>query len=458
MLKKLIISSLIASTALVAPAAHAQDNEVTALRNQIEALQAQIAVLSERLDTMAVQAETVQAATIANTQAAQANAAAIAAVPVAEDDGVEISFNGAPEIEAPGGWSFKPFGRLNMDAGTVGLPDSLGRSSGFGSEMRRARLGLEGDIPGGFGYKVEVDFAGGGGELTDALLTYKDGGLTLTAGQHNNFQSLEELTSSRWSSFIERAAFTDAFGFQRRMGVSAQYSGGDVLVQAGVFSDNVDELSSHNWSLDGRVVVAPKVNNTQIHLGGSLHLTELEGGSSVRYRQRPLVHFTSERPIATPSIAASSEFGAGLEAAVINGPFHAVGEAFWQSVNTPGAAADPDFFGGYVEVGYFLTSGDKRGYKGGKFDRTRPHNPVGEGGMGAFQINARYDYLDLNDGAITGGMQNSYQASLVWVPTDYTRLSLSYAHIEYDDSAYALANGSRSWSSDVLGLRGQIDF
>src|SRR3546814_9900245 len=51
------------------------------------------------------------------------------------------------------------------------------------------------------------DFADNEVEITDAILTYdvaKNVGLTF--GQHNNFQSLEELTSSRFSSFIERAA------------------------------------------------------------------------------------------------------------------------------------------------------------------------------------------------------------------------------------------------------------
>jgi len=324
--------------------------------------------------------------------------------------------------------------------------------------VRRARLGVEGDIPGGFGYKVEVDFAGNSVEVTDAIITYEDDGLTLTAGQHNGFQSLEELTSSRFSSFIERAAFTDAFAFERRLGLSAQYGSGDVLLQAGIFTDNIGDLPGQSWSLDGRAVYAPKLGDTQLHLAGSLHLAELESGDTVRYRQRPLAHFTSERPINTGNLASQSELGAGLEAALVSGQLHIASEAFWQTVNRPTGMTDPTFFGGYAEVGYFLTSGDRRGYKGGKFDRTRPASPVDEGGIGAIQVNLRYDYLDLNDGTITGGMQNGYLASLVWVPTDYTRLMLNYGHLEYDDAVLALPSGSQSWSADVFALRAQVDF
>ena len=198
-MKKKMITLLAASTALVAPvAAQAQEDEISILRAQVEMLQAQVDMLSNRLGEIEQEAETMQAAVVVNATAIEATAAAFP--PAAEDDGVSISFAGAPEIEAPGGWSFKPFGRLNIDAGTVNLPDALGRSEGFGNEMRRARIGMEGDIPGGFGYKFEVDFADGSAELTDALLTYADDGVTLTVGHHNTFQGLEELTSSRWSS------------------------------------------------------------------------------------------------------------------------------------------------------------------------------------------------------------------------------------------------------------------
>ena len=54
-------------------------------------------------------------------------------------------------------------------------------------------------------------------------------------------------------------------------------------------------LSNKNWSADGRVVFMPKMGGTQLHLGGSLHYADLQQGSTVRYRQRPLVHFTDAR-------------------------------------------------------------------------------------------------------------------------------------------------------------------
>lgn len=369
-----------------------------------------------------------------------------------------IAFKGAPEFKSEDGWSFKPRGRLQFDAGVVGAPQSTGREDGFGSEARRARLGVSGNIAGGFGYKFEVDFAGNDISVADAIISYEIGDTEFEIGQFNNFQSLEELTSSLHTSFIERAAFTDAFGFERRVGAAVTHGSGNVQVQAGLFTDNMEDLSNRNWSADGRIVFMPRLGDAQLHLGGSVHYADLESGENVRYRQRPLAHFTSERFIDTGSLGADSEFGFGVEGAFISGPFHAAAEGFWQQVAMPPGMDDPQFFGGYAEVGYFLTSGDTRGYKGGKFDRTRPANPAGEGGMGSLQVNLRYDRLDLNDAAIVGGKQDGFFASLVWKPTDYTMLLANYGRLEYADAVFATEAGERDYGVDVFAVRAQIDF
>jgi len=465
MTRPTLIASLIAGTALAANPVSAQESSPAELQTQIAELKAEIQRLSNQISAIEAEqrkqaASSAQAEQVAASAMTTADAALTAAGQATQASSeTAIEWKGAPKFTAPGGWSIKPRGRIQVDAGFVAAPDSTGRTDGYGSELRRARLGVEGDIPGGFGYKFEVDFAGNVTEVVDAILTYQDDGITVAAGQHNTFQSLEELTSSRFSSFIERAAFTDAFAFERRLGLSGTYAGKDVLVQAGVFSDNIGTsiVGGKNYSLDGRLVYLPRLGDTQLHLGGSLHYAELKDDRSVRYRQRPLVHFTPERFINTGLFSAEKEFGVGAEAAVINGRFHAAGEAFWQNVDRPEGYADPAFFGGYVEAGLFLTD-DTRGYKGGIFDRVKPNNPVDEGGVGAFQINLRYDYLDLVDEDIIGGIQNGYFASLIWTPTDYTRLMLNYGHLSYDQAVHPAVGSDQSYGVDTVAVRGQIDF
>lgn len=458
MLRPMLLCATAGALCFAQPAA-AQDS--AELAQELAQMRATMAAMAQRIDALEAElAEADAKAEAASAQAATANETAVAASAAAEKAAKSptIAFKGAPEIKADGGWSFKPRGRLQYDTGFVNAPDSTGREDGWGTNVRRARLGVQGDMPGGFGYKFEVDFANSEVAVTDALISYEAGDVEISVGQFNNFQSLEELTSSLHTSFIERAAFTDAFGFIRRVGVGVQYGKGDVLVQGGLFSDNMDRLSNQNWSADGRVVFMPKLGDAQLHLGGSLHYRSYEDGSTVRYRQRPLVAFTDERFVNTGNFSAASETSYGLEGALISGPFHAAIEGYWQQVDRPGALADPTFFGGYAEVGYFLTKGDTRGYKGGTFDRTKPANPVGKGGMGSLQLNLRYDRLDLNDGGIIGGTQDGYYLALAWKPTDYTMLLANYGKLQYSDAVHPAAGGDRSYGVDVMGLRAQIDF
>jgi phosphate-selective porin OprO/OprP len=443
---KIFIPLLLAGTAFGAAPASAQVDaalagEIAAMRAKIESLEAKVKEL----------------------ESAQQKSAG--AVP---------SWKGAPQFEdKKSGWSFKPIGRLQYDVGYVESPNGVtDRGLGFSNELRRARLGVEGTMPGGFGYKFELGFDDNEVEVTDAYLSYeasKQVGFTI--GQHNNFQSLEEVTSSRFLSFLERAAFTDAFNFERRIGLSARLTHGDFIANAGVFTDNIEDLSNaqdavglgdenNSVGLDGRLVYAPKFGETQLHFGGSAHFRDngdtAERGPATRYRQRPFVHTTNTRFLATPGLRVEEETNYGLEAALINGPFHATGEVHWLNSDTLTPGRSPTFFGGYAELGYFFT-GETRGYKGGRWDRTKVLKPLGDGGLGALQLNVRFDYLDLNDGII-GGKQNGYQASLLWIPQDHVRFYLNYGRMQYEDAAIAAAGGDRSYGTDVVGARAAIDF
>lgn len=443
--------------------AQAQDAGSAAIQQELAAMRAQMQAMAQRIDTLEGQLAEARA----KADAAQAAAAAIPAAtpaPAAKpaEPAVDVAWRGSPELKGKNGWSFKPRGRLMFDAGWVGSPPGVAdKGLGFVSEVRRARLGVEGTMPGGFGYRFDVETNTGGAELFDAYITYTRKDLTVTVGQHNNFQALDELTSSNNSAFMERAAFTDAFNYNRILGVSATWAKGDVIVEGGVFTDNISALQddeNNGLSFAGRVVYAPKLGNTQLHFGASARYRNLNDVPTVRYRQRPLLRATDTRFIDTGAFSAESETGLGLEFAAIRGPFHAAAEASWQKVGRPTGLPDSTFFGGYAEVGYFLTKGDSRGYKEGMWDRVRPKNGFDKGGAGALMLAVRYDYLDLNSGPVIGGVQNAGYVSLVWNPTSYIRFLVNYGKLWYDDARVISPTKGRSYSVDVIGTRAQIDF
>src|SRR5687767_11809867 len=176
------------------------------------------------------------------------------------------SWKGAPLYEdKEAGWSFKPLGRIQWDAGYVTNPDDniLARNLGFNTRARRIRLGAEGTIPGGFGYKFEMDFANAATGFGDVILTYAPKGKpwSLAIGNHETLNGLEQISSSRFLSFMERAAFDDAFVNTRRIGLSGGIanSAGDLRLNAGLFAaHSIDGgFDNDGWIAAARAVHSP---------------------------------------------------------------------------------------------------------------------------------------------------------------------------------------------------------
>lgn len=461
---QLPLATLVAGLCLATSPAQAQDgslsaDEAAALRSEIATLKAQLQRMEHRLD-----GATGAPQRTASPTAAPATVAAAKPAPT-----TEIAWKGSPQFTASGGRSFKAKGRIQTDLGYVGRPDgSTDRGLGYAAEMRRIRLGGEGSLGAGIGYKLELELSDNGVDLVDTFVTYKTGGWQFALGNQNQFQSLDELTGDTSGSVMERAAFTDAFNFERRLGLAAQYEKSAWLLQAGLFADDITALSNdsdgasggdenNSYGLDGRLVYAPKLGKTQLHLGGSAHWRDLKrvGDAGTRYRQRPYVHTSNTRLIGTSTLAVRDEAHYGLEAAFVRGRLHGAAETHWLESDL---ASGPDarFFGGYAELGWFLTD-DTRGYKSGIFDRAKPRKPLGGGGIGAVQVNARYDHLDLNDGPIVGGRQDALIAALIWQPVEYLRFNLNHAYLAYQD-ATPLADGDRDYGVHVTGARMELDF
>ena len=378
------------------------------------------------------------------------------------------SWKGAPLYEDKDeGWSFKPRGRIQYDAGFVSNPDDeptvggsnglLTRNLGWNARVRRIRLGAEGTIPGGFGYKFEMDFANAATAFGDAIITYAPKGQiwSWAIGNQETNNGLEQITSSRFTSFIERSSFNDAFVNTRRIGVNLGLANkaGDFRANAGLFAaHSIDSsLDNEGWIGAARVVYLPVMGGNQLHFGANFQHREFannngatapgsvgqpSAGQVARYRARPFSQLTDVRFVDTGNFAAKSDDIFGLEFAGIFKSFHVSAEGQYLKSNAYGpgdtidfvanpldqfsnnSAATPSFFvpsgnpsfwGGYLEAGYFFT-GETRGYKTGTFDRTKVLKPFSKGGWGALQGNLRAEYLDLDSNKLKNGCTNNFAA------------------------------------------------
>lgn len=454
------------------------------------------------------------------------------------------SWRGAPQLEDKGaGWSFKPRGRIQFDVGNVSNPEDaiVTRNLGFNARARRIRLGAEGTIPGDFGYRVEVDFANNEIRFGDAIITYtpKDQPYSFTLGNHFTFSGLDQITSSNFTSFLERAQMTEAYGGSRRLGASIGLRNEDnsLRFNGGLFAaHSIDSgLDNEGWIGAARVVYSPQLMGGTVHLGANYQYRNFQSNNDqtasnsigapstnqiARYRARPFTMLTDQRFVDTGNFAAESDSIYGVEFGGVFKSFHFAGEAQWTRVHVgydPGDVLsgndqfvfnsasgcpttancfpiyvvpddDPGFFSAYGEIGYFFT-GESRGYRNGAWDRTRVLRPLSKGGWGAFQINGRVDYLDLDDAALKqslsnnfisgttslasdnsrlgrGGKQLGFLASLIWVPEDNARILVNYTHSRITGGPQAATVkpdsskpvDKRQYGVDTVAARFQLDF
>lgn len=371
------------------------------------------------------------------------------------DKGYNPLYDGAPEWTVGEDITFKLRGRAYYDYANIDNDFASPVPGVTDTETRTLRLGAEVDA-GAVKMKAEFDFIDDKVQPKDVLVQFKPGDrVTIQAGHYKEHASLDEQTSSRFTTFMERGSLTDAFSIDRRIGVSVLTGGDNWTWSTGLHGGVMDEFDlDDTWSVSSRATFAPvadKEAQTFVHLGafGRYRSDSSINGDSLRYRQRPLAHL-ADRYVATPRFA-DTDFLTGVEAAAVRGPLHVQAEAARQSAD--GAAADADFNSAYIQAGWFLT-GESRAYKPGKgaFDRTKPLRAIGRGGFGAVELAARFDTVDLTDGPVTGGQQDSLTLGVNWYPTARVRFMANYVAADIDDGPFG------DGDSEVVQLRAQIDW
>jgi phosphate-selective porin OprO and OprP len=432
----------------------------------IEQLEAQMRVMQAQLQELKRQVEE------AKTQAASTEAPARAGG--ADGSDLKVKWKGAPELSSGDGkFKFKVRGRINVDYNGIDQDQAItGDPDVSAVELRRARLGVEGVMFYDWKYKLEVDFAGDEVTLKDAYFEYTGLPVDVRAGHFKAYNSLEEMTSANYITFMERASFVEAFRLDYLTGLGVFRDEKHWTAAAGVFSTT--PASEQTTFLDdgttfaARVTVAP-INRDRhvLHLGASVRGRDAGGNPRdgtadplFRYRARGADLHLADRFVSTPQIGEADTLW-GLEGAVVVGSFSVQGEYVQNRVEvaTGLGGADPTYDGWYADASWFLT-GESRPYDKGVFGRVQVKNPVygGSGGWGAWQIAGRYDVIDLSDqsvlipGCTACGEQATWLFGVNWYLNDYTRLTLNVNQSEI--------KGGVNDGAEItgVGMRAQLDW
>ncbi len=435
-------------------------------------LAARVLELEQKIDLLQRQLERqIQS----NAAAAVDEAAAATAAGAAETGagGGTVSMKGpAPTFSTPDGdHTMSVTGRVHWDIGFYNedMPDNLDLNDG--SNLRRARLGVKGEIMKDWGYEIILDGGDSAADDVDidtAFVSYKGlKPITLTLGQHKAPLTLEYPTSSNDIPFIERSLSTNLFigpAGGKRLGLSAVASGGMWWFGAGAFGEKLSvdagKGGQEQWAYTGRVAVAPMNEKGRgVHLGASgwllpeptrlwgdeQHAASLDG--KCRFRDRPEFRVDASRWIDTKAHTASDCFGVGGEFAAWFQPAWVAAEYTQFGFDTPDAKYSFNAY--YLQAGWVLT-GEGRPYSMKKaawsgVKPADPFNPDGTG-AGAFELVARYSYANLDDQDIMGGEQTNYTLGLNWWLNNWIALKFNYIRARIENQE----------EFDIYALRAQV--
>lgn len=363
----------------------------------------------------------------------------------------------APAIATPKGFEMNIRGRVEVDFGMVS--DGNNTMDVDAAEFRAAWFGVEGKSARNVKYKFEADFGSNKVSMKDAYVQYSGGGFKTTVGHAKMPISMEFQTSGTQLHFLERSSFMEAFGVGRGLGIGVGTGGDNWGFNTGVFRGGAGTaLADEGLTFAARLNYGGKLDNGAWSVGVSMRSRD-GGDATQRYRARPHNHLSKLRFVDTGSLTAK-DFMYGAEAAVQFGSFHLGGEYMGLSAkdaNTDGSNAK--FFGAYVEAGWWLTGENSAlSIKKGAWGRPKVNNPFLKGGMGAWQILAKWDFIDLSDddSGLWGGEQITYILGVNWHLNRYSRIVLNYNHSEI--SGNEGLGGDWTNDADGIGLRFQVDW
>jgi phosphate-selective porin OprO/OprP len=326
-----------------------------------------------------------------------------------------------------------------------------------GSEFRRLRFEVSGTVHHVMIFKTQYDFAGGKVAIQDAFVGVE--GIpfigTITVGNQYEPIGLEETTSSKYITFLERNLAT-AFTPARNPGILATNHNAQVTWAAGIFREDDATAASKGdgeYNATGRIALRP-INmdggRRVVHLGVAGRYGNPPAGKA-GFSSRPEVNLAPNY-VSTGDVTGIDDLTMfGVEAAVVAGPFSVQAEYVQANLSTE-ANTDPSFSGYYGYVTYFLT-GENRTYKeeAATFDRVKPKSVFdGKGGIGAWELAARFSEIELNDAeaAVSGGELRDITVGLNWYPNPNFRWMANYVRATLDGFG----------TSDALAMRFAADF
>lgn len=320
-------------------------------------------------------------------------------------------------------------------------------------------------------------------------------------GRHRESLNFVTATSDNYQIWMERGlmfeGFNSLYNFSNGITVFRTYFDERAYTLLGFFEQNnnnnraFSSVGDGNYAYDGRITCLPiwdESDQLWVHLGADYSYRNLYQNYT-RYRGRPDLRIGSAFQV--PNIIDSGNIFsrdaqqiANLEFAMAWGRWTAAAEAScsWIPNAATGGLPNPNgtlppgvvrrgtYFsqGAYAELLCFLTP-DHRPYRKERpgYDRVVPNSrffclkdECGKliSSRGAWEVGVRYDYLDLTDSAINGGIAHGVTCCLNWYLTANCRVQADYIWMYRLFAPDALSQGRTDGSLNGFGIRFNCDY
>jgi phosphate-selective porin OprO/OprP len=378
----------------------------------------------------------------------------------------------------PPTWELHPWGREpgvtaklrgRVDTDAIWSTQSPANQATYGNlsdvvGLRRARIGLEGELGQQGSYITEIDLASGQVVPRDVYVAHggmQDGGQPRVGHFREPF-SLEGGTSARYFGFMERSP-ANVFDPARNWGPGwyrANAAGTAAIglgaFYAGIGSADLEQGPGAAIGFTGRLTTAPLLEDNGrrlLHLGIALSSRIPTDGFIVINQQprSPLLNLgdSSTTPfVSTIDLPASYQQLVNLQTAWAHGSLWSQAEWYGTWIDQTGGAGNVFYHGYHADVGWFLT-GEHREYQGaegilGPVHVARPfftRRGAGSHGWGGWELVARVGYVDLfsdnnpmgSNGRLIGVRQIEFTGGVNWYLDDRIRLMFNYTYNAPDD-------------------------
>lgn len=297
-------------------------------------------------------------------------------------------------------------GRIHYDMGIYAI-DKEAVKNGYslktkkGDEFRRVQMAVSGTIFGKIDFKGQLSFLDGEIKVLETFITFKEVPLVgnISFGNIVEPYRLESLTSSKYTTFMERALSNNFIsGMENGVIFFDEFYNKRLAYQLGLFGlvnydSSLFNSLNKNYAITGRLA-GTLFNSDRIllHLGGTYSYRKVNKGKSFNYGIRPEVHL-SEKYISNEYYEVEHVNLMNIETSMVTGAFSFQTE--YTRATIISLLKNFKVEGFYTQVSYFLT-GEKRVYESSLygFGRVKPKRNLGKNGGGAIELALRYSTIE----------------------------------------------------------------